>query len=283
MKIEIDIEKLRERKIFVATPMYGGQCGGAYTKSSTELARFATHHGLDVRFHYLFNESLITRARNYLVDEFMRSDCTHLMFIDSDISFDPRDVFALAAIAEPGTDKEIVCGPYPKKCIAWEKIKAAVDKGFADEKANKLEKYVGDYVFNPASGAGRIRLDEPVEVLESGTGFMMIQRSAFEKFEEKYPELHYLPDHARTEHFDGSREIMCYFDALIDPKTKRYLSEDYMFCQWAREAGIKTWLAPWMQLQHMGTYIFGGSLVDIAQIGESATVDMSKIKKPSKK
>lgn len=285
MEIQITSEELRTRKIMIATPMYGGQCCGIYTKSSTDLATLAKGYGVQLSFFYLFNESLITRARNYLVDEFMRSDCTHLMFIDSDIGFDPNDVLALAAIAEPGSDKEIVCGPYPKKAIAWEKIKRAVDKGFADQDPKVLEKYVGDYVFNPADGAANIRVDTPAEVLEGGTGFMIIQRSAFEKYAEAYPEFMYLPDHVRTENFDGSREIMAYFDCIIDPESKRYLSEDYMFCQWARKAGIKVWMCPWMRLTHMGSYMFGGSLADLAQLGASATVgaDFPNVNKLSKK
>jgi len=282
IEVSVSIEELRTRKIFVATPMYGGQCGGQYCKSTADLAAMAAQYGMDVRFFYLFNESLITRARNYLVDEFLRSDCTHLMFIDSDIGFDPNDVIALSVIAAPGSDKHIVCGPYPKKCIAWEKIKRAVDKGFADQDPNKLEKYVGDYVFNPAENTGSIPLDEPVEVLEGGTGFMMIQREALEKFAAAYPELSYKPDHVRTEHFDGSREILAYFDTVIDPKTKRYLSEDYMFCQWARNIGVKVWLCPWMKLQHMGSYVFGGSLIDLAQIGAGATTDVHELKKKKK-
>jgi hypothetical protein len=282
VEIKIDSSELKKRKIMIATPMYGGQCAGIYTKSSTDLAAAALKYGVECRFFFLFNESLITRARNYLVDEFMRSDCTHLMFIDSDIGFDPTDVLALAAIAEPGSDKEIVCGPYPKKAIAWEKIKRAVDKGFADDDPGVLEKYVGDYVFNPASGAKEIRLDQTVEVLEGGTGFMMIQRSAFEKYAEAYPEFSYKPDHVRTKHFDGSREIMAYFDCIIDPESKRYLSEDYMFCQWSRKAGVKVWMCPWMKLTHMGSYMFGGSLMDLAQVGASATVG-SDFKGKSKK
>jgi hypothetical protein len=75
-----------------------------------------------------------------------------------------------------------MCGPYPKKTIAWEKIKQAVDKGFADENPQDLEKYVGDYVFNPTEGQKEVKIDEPVKVLEGGTGFMMITKSAFEKF-----------------------------------------------------------------------------------------------------
>ena len=278
MEISVSIEELRKKKIFVATPMYGGACGGQYTKSSVDLASLAAQYQMDVRFFYLFNESLITRARNYLVDEFLRSDCTHLMFIDSDIGFDPNDVIALSVIAAEGTDKHIVCGPYPKKCIAWEKIKRAVDKGFADKNPENLEKYVGDFVFNPKEGTGSIALDEPVEVLEGGTGFMMIQRAALEKFQAAYPQYMYKPDHVRTEHFDGTREILMAFQAEVDPVSKRYLSEDYWFCQKSWEIGVKTWLCPWMKLQHMGSYVFGGSLIDLAQIGAGATADADLVK-----
>lgn len=283
MEVEITVEELRKRKLLVATPMYGGMCAGTYTKSSTDLAALGAKYGVEIKFYYLFNESLITRARNYLADEFMRSDCTHMIFLDSDIGFDPNDVLAMLAMCKPGSDKDIMCAPYPKKTIAWEKIKDAVDKGFADNNPQALENFVGDFVFNPAPGQTEMTLNQPVEVMEGGTGFMMIQRQAFEKFNEVYPQQLYLPDHVRTKHFDGSREIMAYFDTVIDPDTKRYLSEDYMFCQWARKAGIKVWLCPWMKTNHMGSYFFGGSLLDLARVGASATVDVDKIKKAKKK
>jgi hypothetical protein len=286
MELEIQLSELRKRKIFVATPMYGGQCHGLYTKSSCDLAKISQHYNVDLKFFYLFNESLITRARNYCADEFLRSDFTHLMFIDSDIGFDPNDVITLAALADPDGDdttkKEIICGPYPKKTIAWEKIKRAVDKGFADKNPAELEKYVGDYVFNPTDDQKEIRIDQPVKVLEGGTGFMMIQRSAFEKFAKAYPDYSYKPDHIRTKNFDGSREIMMFFQALIDSKSKRYLSEDYMFCQWMREIGVNTWLCPWMKLLHTGSYTFGGSLADLAVLGASATADSELIKNMKK-
>jgi hypothetical protein len=116
-------------------------------------------------------------------------------------------------------------------------------------------------------------------VLEAGTGFMMIRRKTFEKFAAAYPQQMYKPDHVRTEHFDGTREIMAFFDTPICPDTKRYLSEDYMFCQWSRKAGMKVWLCPWMKLQHVGSYVFGGSLADLASIGASAPADIDKLKK----
>ena len=287
MDVKIDVGELRKRKIFVCTPMYGGLCNGVYTKACIDLVRLGNQYGMQIEFYYLFNESLITRARNYCVDEFLRhKDYTHLMFIDSDIGFNPQDVLALAAIAEPGSDKDIVCGPYPKKTIAWEKIKKAVDKGLADDNPQVLGNFVGDYVFNPASGQREIQLDKPVEVLEGGTGFMMIQRETFNKFKDKFPDFAYYPDHVRSDHFDGERMIHMYFQALIENREDgkpRYLSEDYMFCQYARKAELKTWMCPWMRLTHSGSYMFSGGLVDLAQVGASATADPNDKLKASDK
>jgi hypothetical protein len=142
---------------------------------------------------------------------------------------------------------------------------------------------------------------------------MMVQRRAFEKYRDAYPYLSYKPDHVRTAHFDGSREIHAYFDCIIDrgysyqdlhdllkdvsegkegtheaakkivdieqKGSKRYLSEDYNFCYHAEKIGLRTWFCPWMKLQHVGSYIFGGSLADLASIGASATADSSKLRK----
>ena len=282
MEIQIPIEKLRERKLFIATPMYGGQCAGMFTRSMTDLSALCTQYGIPLQIYFLFNESLITRARNYCCDEFMRSDAQHLMFIDSDIGFNPQDVIALMALQTLNSEYDIIGGPYPKKCISWEKIKAAVDKGVADQDPGVLEKFVGDYVFNPKGGQQSIAIGEPCEVLEIGTGFMMITKDAMNKFAEKYPQYNYKPDHVRTEHFEGSREIMMYFQAEVDPESKRYLSEDYWFCQKAQKIGLKTWFCPWMKMQHVGTYIFGGSLADLASIGASATADPGALKKQKK-
>lgn len=321
MEINVPIEDLQKQKIFLATPMYGGQCAGMYARSLAELTVMCKQYKIPLQFYFLFNESLITRARNYCVDEFMRSDCTHLMFIDADIMFNPRDVVALlGAMLQNPDDYDVMCGPYPKKTISWEKIKQAVDMGAADTNPNELENFVGDYVFNPISQAGHIKIAEPAEVAEGGTGFMMIKKSTFEKYAEVYPQFLYKPDHVRTENFDGSREIMAYFDALIDDKSQnllpeitafydknpeatkeeviaflsdkrngihqekysnRYLSEDYMFCYNVRRAGMKVWMCPWMSLKHVGTYIFGGSLAHIASIGAAPTADPEKLQKKS--
>lgn len=317
-KLQVSVEELRKKKLFLATPMYGGQNAGMFNRSVADLSAMCAMYQIPLQIYYLFNESLITRARNYCVDEFLRSNATHLMFIDSDIGFDPKDVLALLALQSDESEYDVIGGPYPKKCVAWEKIKRAVDKGVADEDPNVLENFVGDYVFNPKHGTGQISLNKPCEVLEIGTGFMMVRRKTFEDYQKAFPELMYKPDHVRTEHFDGSREIMAYFDCIIDrgytfgdvntlikklindediddiknkakemlekekTASKRYLSEDYMFCYNVQKMGGRVWLCPWMNLRHVGTYIFGGSLAALASVGVSATASLDEIKKKKK-
>jgi hypothetical protein len=277
MEIKAEISELQKKKLFVATPMYGGQCAGMYTRSIADLSAICAKYQIPLQLYFLFNESLITRARNYCVDEFLRSGATHLMFIDSDIGFNPNDVLALLTLMTDDSPYDVMGGPYPKKCISWEKIKQAVDKGVADQDPNILEKFVGDYVFNPKGNQREIPLGEPVEVMEIGTGFMMVRRKTFEDYAKAYPHQSYKPDHVRTEHFDGTREILAYFDCIIDPQSKRYLSEDYMFCYNVEKMGGRVWFCPWMQLQHVGSYVFGGSLADLASIGASATADVNKL------
>jgi hypothetical protein len=267
MEIKVKVDELRQKKLFVATPMYGGMAHGMYIKSCLDLQGLLMKYGVEVKFSFLFNESLITRARNYLADEFLRSECTHLLFIDSDIHFNTQDVIALLAL-----DKDVIGGPYPKKAINWSNIAEAARK-HPDLEASELESLVGDYVFNVVRGTKQFSVTEPLEVLEIGTGFMLIRREVFEIMEKSYPQLRYKPDHVGQANFDGSRYIHAYFDTIIDTAdsatgggTDRYLSEDYMFCQLWRKTGGQIYLCPWMKTQHIGTYPFTGNMAKIAEL-----------------
>ena len=292
MQLQIKVEDLRKAKLFVATPMYGGQNNGMYMKACLDLQGLCIQYGIEIRFSFLFNESLITRARNYLVDEFLRSGYSHLLFIDSDIHFDPNDVLAMIAL-----DKDVLGGPYPKKSINWRNIAQAMVKNPAIS-PNELETLTGDYVFNPVPGTKQFKVTEPLEVMEIGTGYMMVKRHVFDKFKAAYPHLNYKPDHVGQANFDGSRYIHAYFDTVIDrgepfdkihdfmeaaakgedvkerakelltkedESSHRYLSEDYMFCQYWRKIGGQVWLCPWMKTQHIGTYAFNGNMQKIAE------------------
>jgi hypothetical protein len=266
MEIQVKVDDLKKHKLFVATPMYGGMNHGLYMKSCLDLQNIMSKYGVEVKFSFLFNESLITRARNYLVDEFLRTDYTHMLFIDSDIHFNPQDVIALLAL-----DKDVIGGPYPKKSINWGNVAQAA-RNHPQMEPRELEALVGEYVFNVVKGTQQFQVSEPLEVMEIGTGFMMIKRDVFKKLEVAFPQLRYKPDHVGQANFDGSRYIHAYFDTIIDTESSatgggsdRYLSEDYMFCQLWRKIGGEIYLCPWMKTQHIGSYAFTGNMPAVAQ------------------
>lgn len=265
-QLVIPADKLRQCKLFIATPMYGGMAHGMYMKSCLDLQMTCAKYGIQAKFSFLFNESLITRARNYLVEEFLSGEYTHLLFIDSDIGFNPEDVLVLI-----GLDKDIIGGPYCKKSINWGSVWKTAKKKLSDPKfdektfnPSELENVAGEFVFNPVPGTKQFRVGQPLEVMEIGTGFMLIKREVFIKFKQEYPHLSYKPDHIVRQNDDNNKYIHAFFDTVIDPDSHRYLSEDYMFCQAWRAIGGKVFLCPWMRTVHAGTYMFVGDIPKIS-------------------
>lgn len=239
-------------KVFIATPMYGGQCFGFYTQSLLQLNNLLRDNSVGSMMSFMFNESLITRARNALAHQFLKTDCTHLFFIDADIRFNAADVLPMLA-----ADKDIICGIYPKKEINWQGVKNALDAGVD---VDSLKHHTGSFVVNLVgySGSVTVPINEPVEIWNGGTGFMIIKREVFEKLADLVPaytnDVNDLAGNLKAE------EIKEYFATSIEPGTNRLLSEDYHFCRIWREAGGQIFAAPWAHLSHIGSYVFEGAL-----------------------
>ena len=232
----IDMDILRKNNIFFATPCYGGMLTDQFFLSMFRMTQTLIQHGINFRITTLRNESLISRARNILTAMFLSSDCTHLMFIDSDIEFQPEDV--LRALAY---DKPIMAAAYPKKALP---IQYAINFKFVDKEKKQVR------VENGA-----------VEVLDASTGFFLIKREVIEQMIDALPELHYRND----SNIDEALHKYCYalFDTMIDPVDKRYLSEDYTFCRRWQQLGGQVWLDPNTKLNHIGSYAFEGDVSKI--------------------
>lgn len=270
--MSIDPKAVENKRLFVATPMFGGNCTGMYTKSCLDLQKICDDNDIHVEFYYIFNESLITRARNYCVDKFLKSDCTHMMFIDGDIGFNAYDVIKLMIMCEPSRGLDIVTAPYPKKIISWDKVKHAVESGYANDNANVLSEFASQYAFNVADNAKTFDLNTPTQVKETGTGFMMIHRTVFIDYASAYPHMAYVSDHQSN---FNKKEITAFFDTGIDNESRRYLSEDYMFCRNVNSIGKQIFMCPWMKLNHIGTTVFKGNMQQVS--------DNPKVKKTPKK
>jgi hypothetical protein len=232
-------------QLFIATPMYGGQCTGQYTQSLLSLCALLPQHGIASITGFVFNESLITRARNALVHSFLQTQATHLMFIDADIQFAPEDVIPMIAAQLP-----VLCGIYPKKRIHWEGVRAAALRGEA-----ALHRFSGHFAVNLVDDASAVTVpaNQPVEIASGGTGFMLIQRQVFDTLAPTVPS-----------YWDDSHEppvpVREFFTTSIDPASHRLLSEDYHFCHRWRAQGGTVHAAPWVRLGHVGSHVFEGAL-----------------------
>lgn len=236
--------------ILIATPMYGGMCTGEYTRSLIGVAQVLGPEKIGHGMAFIYNDSLITSARNKLATIFMNHDFTHMLFIDADISFDPRDIVTMLH-----ADKDVLAGIYPKKVINWDRVKMAADAGVP---AEQLKFHTGDLVVNLLEHEREkaVRVTEPVEVFGAGTGFMLIKREVMERLKDKIDT--YLDD-------DGSK-LYEYFFLKKDPVLNKQLTEDYAFCALCRENGIKVHVAPWVKLSHTGTYTFTGSVIPVREV-----------------
>ena len=261
-KIEIPVGLLRQKHIFIATPCYGGQIGEPYFRSMMRLAILCNKFDIKYTISTLANESLITRGRNTLVSFFMENkDATHLFFIDADIEFNPEDLLRQVAY-----DKPVVVGAYPKKAINWDSIINAARNPELDENSQSIEGHSSNYVVNfdflkdeNGNRTPQVQIvDNLVRLKDAGTGFMCIKKEVIQQLMDAHPELKYVNDINVDQKFEPFMYAL--FDTMIDPESRRYLSEDYMFCRLWQNMGGDVYLDPRTALNHVGHYTFRGNI-----------------------
>lgn len=223
----------------IGAPTYGYKCYTPFVDALLRLQKLACKEGLEIDYRFMYQESLITRARNTIVSFFLRSDCTHLMFIDADIDFHPEDVLQMIK-----HDKDVVVGAYPLKHLVRQEGKS--DQACFNYSVNLLKKTV------PVT-------NNLMEIEYGATGFMLIKRNVLETMIEKYPEFKYINDVPINGEYKRE-DYYALFDCVIDPETKRYLSEDYAFCKRWRDIGGQIYLDLTVNLTHIGTKTYDGSI-----------------------
>jgi hypothetical protein len=233
--------------ITIATPMYGGMCTGVYMKSILELVRELSQAGHAANFIDIANESLITRARNILTETFLRTNSDYLLFIDADEGFVSKGI--LKMIEEK---VDLVGAAVPMKGINWERVRRA-----AKEDKPDLEKFTAIYNVNMNEDQKKELRENPNQIVEVeyiGTGLMLISRKVFETIKKNVKQ--YRCDQDKIGSIMFGDPIYDFWQAIIDDKSERLLSEDYQFCKLWRQSGGKIYLAPYVRVQHVGTYWF---------------------------
>jgi hypothetical protein len=247
-------------KILIATPCFGGMLHNGYFQSMMDLSNNFVRLGVPFEVITIGNESLIQRARNGIVAKFMSDEnLTHLMFIDADITFSWLSIIKLLLCK-----KELSGGCYPKKCFNWDKIKHHNQKN-PNLKDDELMAKSLDYVFNPIyhhqDNNIIIRVENGMaQVKDIGTGFMMIQKSVIIKMIAKMPETKYKNNVAGYGQNNMNDCFYSLFDCCIDPVSRVYLSEDYLFCKRWIDIGGELWLDLNTNLNHTGIIDYKGCL-----------------------
>jgi len=215
--------------LLIATPCYGKVVGEGYFQSILRSVDLLRHHQHQVKVYTLGNESLITRARNNIVAYFLASQFDRLIFIDADITWKAE---ALLDLINSDYD---VCGiPYPTKSRDWDRVFDYAKKTLEENKALEKQKLIGSsllFTINAIKGNEKPE-NGWLEVSALGTGFLMMKRSVLEKMRDHYREtLSYKNDIKGYFKIAPEEHCVALFDTMIEPNTKRYLSEDYAFCK----------------------------------------------------
>ena len=249
-------------KVIIATPCYGGMVSTEYMRSMCGLVGSFIKTGVKHEVRTISNDSLVTRARACLLSCFLSDpQATHLLFIDADITFNAKSVYRLLA-----ADRDVVGGVYPMKSVNWDAVKDVLDKDpkiSNDSLAHRSATYVINVhsTENDRSLTGQMK-EGFVKVANIGTGFLMIKKNVFEKMIEAYPDAKYKNDIPSFKGKPEEENMYTFFDTWRHPETKRYLSEDYAFCQKWIDLGGEVWADLMCPLHHRGTYVFKGSAID---------------------
>lgn len=217
--------------IVLCTPIYTNVTP-QFLSSVLQLQLLFINKNIPFQYIFLSNDSLIPRARNKLCKYFLDiPNAMYLLFIDSDIEFNPNDIIRLYL-----ANKDIIGIAYAFKKLYNDKTIGVY---------NLLENSTGSVCTNDDK--------EINEALEIGTGIMLIKKSVLLKMIESNPDDYILLDNPEDVGKPiNERKYYRFFDTQIN--NNRYLSEDYMFCQKWRNLNGKIYLLKNTITVHHGTF-----------------------------
>lgn len=235
--------------VFLSTPCYGGLCLEGYAESLIRLQRTCAENGIEIVLDTTENESLVHRARNLSIARFLlENKQDFFMFIDADIHFDPASVVRLIK-----SGHDVAVAAYPKKAVMWEQTEDAIKKGDTRDPSRMSSSLVLNFKYQNTPLVNGF-----AEVLDGPTGFMLIKREVIQKMYDHYrPTLACVNDHQNR---GTLTDYVAIFDCMIDPDSKRYLSEDYAFCRRWQMMGGKIYADCMTTLGHIGNLRFFGSM-----------------------
>jgi hypothetical protein len=212
--------------LVIATPAHDGKVCTAYAQSLAGTVIDMTRRGIQVHLVMIPGEAILPKARNLIVELFLREQGTHLLFVDADMGWPAQAPWQLM---QKGKD-----------------LVAAAGRRKTD-----------DLDFCVHTGE-RVQVDKTgcISVDRVGTGFMMLTRSCLLRMVEAYPRTVYRD-------WQSGHWLNALFDNELHEH--EYWSEDYVFCNRWRAIGGEIWVDPCISLDHVGSKTWTGALSETLQ------------------
>ncbi len=247
-----------EVKLMIGTPAQKDVTQHFYV-SMVSAVNELNNLGIKTKTQGVFGSCYIEWARNEIAHMFMNDEdeqWTHLLFIDSDIGFSTNDVLELIKHSN-NEEKLIVGGLYPKKEIDWNMVHYLVTQGCPPDQLKYFAANMDGDMFSPLETVSDPTI--PVSVRHLPTGFMMINRKVFKRFQEAF-------DIAAKGYtfLYGDCDMFMYFQTDLvkgEDGHKHYVGEDTNFCNMWRSVGGKIWALPWVNLEHVGQYVYKRQMI----------------------
>jgi len=205
-------------KIFLCTPAYDGKVHRQYAVSLAATCHMLIQKGHEVFINLSSQSTLLVAARNNFIREFLETECTHILMVDSDLGWNPNELLELMKF-----DKDILSGVYPSR---KDRIFVYNPDFKEDGKSFKTDGVLVKANFVPA-------------------GFILMKRGAIEKMVRDYSHLAY-----ESKCGVGDKGTLLFNTEVIDGE---FWSEDYVFFKRAKESALEVWMDPRMTFDHAGS------------------------------
>ncbi len=215
-------KKEGEQKVCIATTAYDNP-DAAYTFAMARTREAMSHAGIKTAYFLLSGNCHVDDARNLIVKEFLESDCTDLVFIDADVSWQPVNLVQLCS-----HDVDMVGGVYPfRRKSDNDDMPVRMKPGIYDPDERGL-----------------------MEVDGLPSGFMRIKRHVLERL--------WLDAKKHWNKKDRSRQVPILFERTFEDGIR--WGGDLHFCNTVRDYGFKIYADFDMTLGHVAKSTLKDSL-----------------------
>jgi len=236
--------------LFIGTPVHS-EVHMDYFISIINLQKECGINGVPISIQCT-KSSLVTQGRQIIVSDFLSTNASHLLFIDSDISFSIETIKRMLA-----ADKDIILTPYPLKDFNSEKVLKKIKEGSTLDLKLIANQYALGLINNTLNVINGV-----AEIERGPAGCMLIKREVFIKLIEKYPN-RIIKQHTLIAGKAVLREnLYNFFDTFWNEADNSYTGEDFYFCKLCRDVGFKIYALVDEYITHHGDFGYTGRVID---------------------